>query len=213
MNIWAPAPSVSFTTAATSSGEASGFTALSLRICPKSLNTVSHTYFELSFHALPVLLSVVPFYLLVVLQHFHELLPEHGRLFSQSTWITFGRDGGRRVETYLVPADRLVLRPRRGKRGQCLDLLLQLIAQAACLPNQVVQQSGILPARAIVRSVQSTRVELGDAGNVAAESRNAFLDVRDLRQHITERQSKSESPRAARETRGSRRTKLGLTWS
>lgn len=55
-----------------------------------------------------------------------------------------------------------------------------------CLSDQVVQKRLVLAARALVRAVQRARVQVGDAGNVAAELRDAILDGRDLDQQADE---------------------------
>ena len=85
-------------------------------------------------------------------------------------------------ETDLVLADGLILGAgdRVGREG--LYPLLQVIAQLTRLPDQVVQKRLVLAAGALVCAVERARMQVGDAGNVAAELRNAILDGRDLDQ-------------------------------
>ena len=70
---------------------------------------------------------------------------------------------------HLILANLLILRPsdREGRQG--LDLLLQTVAQFACLSNEIVKQSGALAACVVVRGIKGARMEVRYPCDVAAE--------------------------------------------
>ena len=77
--------------------------------------------------------------------------------------------------THLVLANCLVLWSGDREGGQGLDFLLQAGTQLASLCDQFIELCGALGACCLVGSVESARMEVLNAGDVAAELGDAVL--------------------------------------